>query len=361
MNPFRFHPTVFCVKDAYQIIFLTDRPGMGWVEAGGRKFLDAQNGLMRWTDEMHRVTVPMSVLDEAGEYAVCYQAMEDRKPYFPEHGDTVRRRYAFHPVKAGGEMRICYLSDTHGKADGPIACARMEPFDVLMMGGDIADHNSSKEDLWVLFRICSEAAKGEKPVVFSRGNHDTRGRMAEYLPGMIGTDEGRTYFDFRLPGVFALVLDAGEDKADACDAYGGTTCFELFRRQETEWLKRVYEEGEWKKAGLRIALCHLPFDMTMEPPFDIEQPLYAEWTSLLNRMGVEYLISGHMHAVHILRPGDPHLRSDARFVTLVGSEKPDDFVCARYTVSAESVRVRFIRHTGEVLADEIIRRTGNGE
>ena len=43
-------------------------------------------------DEMHRVTVPREVIDRAGEYAVCYQEMADRKPYYPEHGDTVRRR-----------------------------------------------------------------------------------------------------------------------------------------------------------------------------------------------------------------------------------------------------------------------------
>ncbi len=361
MNPYRFHPTVFCVKDTYQIIFLTDKPGMGWVEIGGKKYFDAQNGLLRWSDEMHRVTVPMSELDAAGEYAVCYQQMEDRKAYYPEHGDTVRRRYAFHPVKADEDLRICYLADTHGRVDGPAACAKQEEFDVLMMGGDIANHNSAKEDLWVLFKICSEATRGEKPVVFSRGNHDTRGRMAEYLPGMIGTDNGNTYFGFELPGVFGLVLDAGEDKADSSNEYGGTTCFEPFRRQETEWLERVYEEGKWKQAGLRIALCHIPFNMSQRAPFDIEQDIYARWTDLLNKMGVEYLIAGHMHVLYVLHPGDEHLWNNAQYITLVGSESPENFVGAHYAISKDAIRVKFVRHTGEVLTDEVIRRTGAGK
>ena len=356
MNPFRFHPTVFCVKDTYQIIFLTEKSGMGWVEVDGRRYVDAQNGLLRWTDEMHRVTVPREALDKAGAYAICYQEMDDRKPYYPEHGETVRREYSFCPVRADRDLRICYLSDTHGKVDEPVACAAQEEFDLLMMGGDIADHNSAKEDLWVLFKICSAAAGGEKPTVFSRGNHDTRGRMAEYLPSMIGTDQGNTYFTFELPGVFGVVLDAGEDKADACEAYGGTTCFELFRRQETEWLEGVYAEGKWKGAPLKIALCHVPFDMRQRPPFDIEQEIYARWTELLNQMGVEYLISGHMHRLHVLHPGDELLWNDARYITLVGSETPQEFVGAHYTISGEKLKASFVRHDGEVKLQAEIER-----
>ena len=357
MNTFRFHPTVFCVRDTYQIIFLTEKPGMAWVEVCGERYLDAQNGLMRWTDEMHRVTIPREVLDRAGEYAVCYQEMSDRKPYYPEHGDTVRRRYAFYPLQEGKDVRICYLADTHGKVDGPVACAGQREFDLLMMGGDIADHNSTKQDLWVLFKICSEATKGEKPVVFSRGNHDTRGRMAEYLPGMIGTDNGNTYFTFELPGLFGVALDAGEDKPDACDAYGGTTCFELFRRQETKWLESVVREGKWKEAPIRVAMCHVPFTMLQEPPFDIEQDIYARWSELLNEMGVQYLISGHMHKLHVLHPGDGLLRNDAQFITLVGSETPREFVGAHYTLSQEGLHAVFAHHSGEIRLEAQIERS----
>ena len=348
MNPLRFHPTVFCVKDTYQIIFLTEKPGMGWVEVGGRKYIDAQNGLMRWNDEMHRVTVPRRALDEAGAYAVCYQEMEDRKPYYPVHGDTVRRRYAFYPVRSGEDTRICYLADTHGKTDGPMACAKQRPFDLLIMGGDIADHNSKKEDLWVLFKICSGAAMGEKPVIFSRGNHDTRGRMAEYLPGMIGTDQGNTYFTVEQEGLFALVLDAGEDKPDSSVEYGGTTCFEAFRRQETEWLEKVYEEGRWKECPVRIAVCHMPFLLKQKPPFDIEEELYAYWTELLNKMGVQYLICGHMHQLMVLRPGDEQLIARPDFVTLVGSETPQDFTGAHYTLSGGRLKAVFAGADGDI-------------
>lgn len=357
MTPYRFHPTVFCVGDSYQIIFLTEKAGMGWVEIEGETYLDAQNGVIRCTDELHRVTVPQAVLDQAGDYAVCYQEVEERAPYFPVHGDTIRREYRFCPVDPDKELRICYLADTHGHVAEPAACAAQKPFDVLMMGGDIADHNSCRENLWVLFDVCSQAAQGEKPVVFSRGNHDTRGHMAEYLPSMIGTDHGNTYFSFELPGVFGLVLDAGEDKRDFHAEYGGTTCFELFRRQETKWLESVYQEGKWKKAKLRVALCHIPFVMRHKAPFDIEEELYAHWTDLLNQMGIEFLISGHDHALHIMRPGDPALLTDAAFTTLVGSETPKAFTGAHYTITKEALTAHFCRADGEIRLQAELPRT----
>jgi len=99
-------------------------------------------------------------------------------------------------------------------------------------------------------------------------------------------------------------------------------------------------------------MCHIPFTMRQRPPFDIEQDIYAHWSELLNKMGVEYLLSGHMHALHVLRPGDEHLWNDAQFITLVGSETPKEYVGAHYTLSGGKLHVQFIHHSGEVRMDQ---------
>ena len=359
MKPFLYHPTVFCVKDEYQIIFITENPGMAWVEAGRQKFVDAETGLMRWNDVVHRVTVPAAVVNEAKGYAVCYQEMADRAPYYPKHENTVRREYAFYPLTGQYPLNICYLADTHGCKDEPAACAAQKDFDLLIAGGDIADHNSTREDLWVLLDICGRAAKGEKPVIFSRGNHDTRGPMASYLPSMIGMDGGNTYYTVEQPGLLALVLDAGEDKPDKGIEYGDTICFEPFRRRETEWLEQVKSSGKWKDAPLRVAICHIPFCMQQGEVgcvFDIEAEVYSRWTGLLNDMGVELLIAGHMHVLHVLRPGDEHLKFDAAFTTLIGSERPQNYVGAHYEITETETRVTFVRADGSVCGADIIRR-----
>lgn len=359
MKPFLCHPTVFCVKSDYQIIFITEKPGMAWVEVDGKRYADTKCGLMRWDDPVHKITVPGDALNQAGAYAVCFQAMEDRAPYYPKHEDTVRRDYAFRPLTGKYPLNICYLADTHGHKEQPVACAAQREFDLLIMGGDIADHNSTREDLWVLLEICGQAAKGEKPTVFSRGNHDTRGPMATYLPDMIGLDNGNSYYPVEQPGLFLLNLDAGEDKPDKGIEYGDTICFEPFRREETKWLEQIKAEGKWKNAPLRVATCHIPFSMQLGEvggTFDIEAEVYSRWTELLNDMGVELLISGHEHKLYVLRPGHERLKFGAEFTTLVGSEWPQDFTGAHYEITEDEIRISFIKADGSLRGSDILRR-----
>lgn len=359
MSLFKYHPTVFCVKSDYQIIFVTDAPGMAWVEIDGERYEDAVCGVMRWDDQVHRICVPGEKLNEARGYTVCFQLMNDRWPYYPRHGNTARREYAFRPLTGQTPLRICYLADTHGSKEAPVACAKQREFDLLIMGGDIADHNTSRDDLWVLLDICGQAARGERPAVFSRGNHDTRGRMATYLPAMIGLDQGNPYYTVEQPGLFLLVMDAGEDKPDSSIEYGDTIRFEAFRRRETAWLEQIRAEGKWKDAPLRLAACHIPFPMQQGEPggkFDIETEVYARWTQLLNEMSVEMLLSGHMHRLAVLRPGDRQLKFSTEFTTLIGSERPQDFVGAYYEIDREETRVSFVRADGSVTGTDIVGR-----
>jgi len=145
--------------------------------------------------------------------------------------------------------------------------------------------------------------------------------------------------------------------------YGGTTCFELFRRQETEWLERVYEEGKWKDAPVRIAVCHIPFTMRQQPPFDIEEELYREWTALLREhVRPDLLLYGHYHRVEICPPGCEFDSQGQPCTAIIGSkpifdkEKGNGFVGCALTLRDDGTgRVIFRDHTGAVLTDEIIR------
>ena len=353
MQPYITHPTVFLVGKTYQILFLTETTGQAWVEIGGEKFCDANNGVLRWNDRVHRVTVPCSSLDAAHSYTVCFQQMSDRLPYRPEHGETETRTYAFTPVPAGTDTRICYLSDTHGLYDAAMTVAAKEPFDLLVLGGDITSHNSTEEDLWLALRISGEAAKGELPTVYSRGNHDTRGPMATYLPSLMGTQDGKTYFTFRTADTFGIVLDCGEDKWDDHVEYGGTICFEQFRREETAWLRALAASDEWKRYEKRIAICHVPFIFDMPEPFGIEKDTYREWVELLNEIGIDFLLAGHTHRAFTVYPDNEHLLTEMKFPTIVASIKREHYAGAFLTYGKDSCDVRITHETGEVTAEKV--------
>ena len=353
MQPYITHPTVFLVGQTYQILFLTETTGQAWVEIGGEKFCDANNGVLRWNDRVHRVTVPCAALDAVRSYTVCFQAMTDRAPYRPAHGETEARTYSFAPISPDTDTRICYLSDTHGLYDDAMAVAAKEPFDLLVLGGDITSHNSTEEDLWLALRISGDAAKGELPTVYSRGNHDTRGPMATYLPSLMGTQDGHTYFTFQTADIFGIVLDCGEDKWDDHVEYGGTICFEQFRREETAWLRRLAADGAWKNAKKRIAICHVPFVFDMPEPFGIEKETYREWLALLNEIGVDFLLAGHIHRAMTVYPDNEHLLAPITFPTVIASIKKEAYCGAFLTYGETACAVRMTGVDGIVSSETV--------
>ena len=88
-------PCVFVVENTYQIVFNTLEFGIAWVEVGEKQYRDSVGGLMRSETLVHRVTVPMAELDAAKAYTVCFRALPERRPYFPELGEEKRKEYAF--------------------------------------------------------------------------------------------------------------------------------------------------------------------------------------------------------------------------------------------------------------------------
>ena len=195
------------------------------------------------------------------------------------------------------------------------------------MNGDIPAESKTEKDVLAVFDIAGGITGGEHPVLFARGNHDTRGKFALEFTDFIGTDEGRTYFTFRTGALWGVVLDCGEDKLDTSDEYGGIVCCEPFRRRQTDFLRRVIEnrrkEYEGDGVKLRVGVCHVPFMTELMASagdkFDIERPRYAEWTALLNEMGLDLMLCGHQHRLYTFMPGDPMMRYGANFPVVVGS------------------------------------------
>ena len=118
-----YHPAVFAIGEVYQILIPLAEEAILRVEVGERRFYDDMCGVLRSSDLIHRVEVPMSVLDAAKEYTVVYQKIVDRKAYFPEMEEAVRLTYAFRPLPKDRALKIYHLSDTHNMIDEPVAAA----------------------------------------------------------------------------------------------------------------------------------------------------------------------------------------------------------------------------------------------
>lgn len=308
-------PTVFAVGENYQIMMPFAEDAVAWIRIGERCFYDHSNGILRSAVRIHRVNVPGDLLNVAKAYTVCYRRVLDRKPYFPVLEEPIEVEYSFRPVPSVN-VRIYQVSDAHGMIDAPVAAARKfcdvyGGIDLLILNGDVIDHSGAVENFEAIYRISEEITHGEIPVIFSRGNHDTRGRCAERLCEYVPlSPTGESYFSFRQGPIWGLLLDCGEDKPDTNEEYNGTVCFSAFREMQEAFLKslpaRAEEEYDAPGVRYRLIVSHMPFTCKNLPPFDIEEARYTLWAALLKeKVRPQLFLAGHKHRLGFYLPGDP--------------------------------------------------------
>ena len=359
-----YYPGVYAVGEEYQIIMPFSAEAIVKIQVGDSMFYDDMCGVLRSSDLIHRVHIPASALDEAKEYTVIYQKIIERKAYFPEMEDEVRLTFDFRPLPKEGDINIYHLSDTHNMVEEPIAASQYlgDKTDLLVLNGDIPNHAGKHEHLETVFKLASGVAKGNIPILCTRGNHDTRGRCAENFLSYIPHKNGKTYYTARLGNVWALILDCGEDKDDDHEEYGGTICFHPFRLAETEFIKDVIKNAdrEYNAEGVehRLVICHIPFTFSkLEDPFDIEKELYAEWAKMLrDHIKPELMLCGHRHLVEVWEVGGKNDIYGQVCPVIVGSRpirhkdtKEKEFIGCAITLNSKTAKVVFNHHSGKII------------
>ena len=354
-------PVVYAVGHEYQIMVPVSCETLMWVRVGDRCYYDDSNGILRSNTTTHRMIVPMDELDRSGEYTVCFRRMIERKPYRSETGEIEYYRSVFRPVTKS-PVNIYHISDSHNRVETPVAAGRYfgEDLDLLILNGDIPNHSGEIAYLTTIHQIASEITGGEIPVVFSRGNHDTRGIYAENIADHTPTRNGVSYFSFRLGHIWGLVMDCGEDKPDDHEEYGHTICCEDFRQRETAYLKAIIAnaKNEYEAEGItnRLVIVHNPFTETLEPPFDIEQETFGEWTRLLREhVQPQLMLCGHVHQCRISLPGSAHDHKGQPCPVVCGSQpQAERFLGAAFVLDGEGCRVIFNDDRGNIVGDEYL-------
>ena len=364
-------PTVMAAGKSYFIFVPFDDEVIMWVTVKDKTYYDDCNGIFRSNTRMHKVELPYEALDEAKEYTVHYIKMIDRRPYFPISEEERSITLPFRPVPTDREVNIYHIADAHNMVDEPISAGSYfgDKIDLLVLNGDIPNHSGDIENFNAIYEIAAAITKGSCPVVFARGNHDTRGIHAEDMPNFIPTINGKTYYTFRVGSVWGLILDCGEDKVDGHPEYGVTVCFHQFRLAETEFIKRVIENSkdEYEAEGVKhkLVVCHLVFTNTYDPPFDIEQDVYGEWARLLREeIKPELMLCGHEHHTSIYYKGCERDKKGQACPVIVGSRprfanpekgRPAGFVgCALTLNEDKTATVVFNDHEGTIVKTEIL-------
>ena len=353
-------PAVFVVEQNYQIMVSTERAALFSVRVGDEEYFDESNGIMRSLSDLHRVTVPMAALDAARAYTVCVRPIIERKPYFTETEPLLEQTFRFDPLPTEN-VRAYHIADAHNRRTWPTAAARaFGEIDLLILNGDVINHSGDPTKFDNIYDICERLTGGSKPVVFSRGNHDMRGNYAEKFAEFTPNASGNTYYTFRVGGLWGVVLDCGEDKADGHAEYGFTVSCGQFRRRQTAFLRHVIanKEQEYAAEGIthRLVISHVPFTTRFDEPFNIEEDTYTEWARLLREeIKPHAMICGHVHQIGVWEQGGAKDSFGQPCTVVVGARpEKERWIGCGFTFGKDAIKVTFTDSNGDVLEEKTI-------
>ena len=192
-------------SDGVTVVWATSKPALSWVEVAeddGRSFYAAEHerryetvaGRKQARKTLHSIRLKGLRPDTKYRYRIFSQEVREWK-YNDKvyYGDIAasnvysRQPFAFSTLPTSGcDLSFVVLNDIHGRADymaglcRPIDFARI---DFVAFNGDMSNSTESPEQLYRDFIDASVGAfASETPILYNRGNHETRGIYADHLP-----------------------------------------------------------------------------------------------------------------------------------------------------------------------------------
>ena len=294
---FTYEPVVYAVEDTYQIVFSTNHPATAWVEIGGVAYYDLYAGSMKSKDTVHKITVPQAKLDEAKGYSIHAEKMIYRGPFGGFKGRKISKDYTFRPVNTEDGLVYYTMTDVHHARKGAVAAAlSVENLDFLVILGDSVGMVEYEKDVQFSNLLAHDVTGGQIPVVYARGNHEIKGAYAELLYKYVGSKNEGFYYWFTLSDIFGINLDLGEDHDDGWWEYYGTDRFDLYRAEQTEFLRELVEEKPYENSDYTLVTCHIPIQFVNSRKDHVE--VKEEWTELLNQIQPDLAVYGHQHDLY---------------------------------------------------------------
>ena len=219
-------------------------------------------------------------------------------------------------------MQIYNLSDTHECITGPKNAASYfgDKLDLLILNGDIINDVSSEYQISLIYRLANAVTKGERPVIFTRGNHECNGRLANRLGEYVGCADRGFYFEYSTPSLSLTVLDTCNDMADDNPLISPVANFSEVRKAESEWLKGL-KVGDKK---YKIIVSHMAYPLKGYLASDC---VWNEWAAelvTLTDKTAHLALCGHSHKT-VFDAADTEENARVSFPAVRGSLRSDKY------------------------------------
>ncbi len=279
------------------------------------------------------------------------------EPYKVVFGDTLKSSiYAFEtPAANQKEFSFLAFNDIH---DAPQyieeVIKKEKEFNFAVFDGDIlTDLNDETDFTRKIFSPLSTYFAAEKPIFLIRGNHETRGAAARNLYKYFDTPDGKFYYTFTCGNTFFIMLDCGEDKPDNNKYYFGLAGYDKYRSEEAKWLEKAVKSPEFKKAKFKIACLHMPINLNAGEDTEGGHGMYdcsKKFAPILNKAGIDLMLSGHTHKYEIIKPG----KDTNRFPVIVGgayydAKNPARVAYTRVNIVKNRISVELKTLNGEIV------------
>lgn len=341
-------PAVFdCGNDYYAVVWATSTKGSGCVKYtynGEEKVIwDSVAGIIRTDDKIHSVLVPKKEL-QGNKYKVCSQYVGFKYGYSAATGKIVEsNEYSFCGLPKDDGIKILVAADIHemeSEMKKSLEYFKNENPDFVALLGDVTSTMETKDQFANNFlKYANILSKGEIPVVYARGNHETRGEFGAEMMKYIPVETDGFYFTFDFGSLGGIVLDSGEDKEDSHPEYSGLVNFEEYRNKQFNWLEAL-EKNEFENNRYTIAFSHNPV---------LNNHFGKDWTAPLKSLETDLIMGGHYH-ISELRETENEIP-----VFFVGGKKATGIWSASLvTLENDTIHMLTIDNSGNTLLDKTI-------
>ena len=345
------------------VVWTTDKPALSWVEIAednGNSFYQKEHkrhyetvaGRRQAHKRAHAVRLKHLKPGTRYNYRIFSQEVVEWKYNDAvKYGDVAATnvfsraplRFTTFPEK-GSDISFLVFNDIHGRADYMAELVKNEDFsthDFVLFNGDMS---SSVENSDQLFKDYIDTAvslyASELPLIYNRGNHETRGRHADFLAEYFPTNSKNFYQLYMVGDIACLVLDCGEDKPDNDIEYGNLADYDAYRVEESEWLRQVVASESFRNAAARIVFLHIPLG---NGSWHGNLHLEELFLPILNEAGIDVMFSGHTHRYGFREPNEK-----VRFPILIN----DNQSYIRCNVTADKIKAEIVGPKGSTHTHE---------
>ena len=350
MKPYLQNP----VGNGIAVMWETTVPAYCWVEYGtdttqlkrARTIVDGQ---VVCNNYLHKIRIDGLQPGQKYYYRVCSQEILLYQAYKKVFGNTAQSAFSEFtlPATDTDSFTAVVFNDLHQHTQTfRSLCQQIKNvnYDFVVFNGDCVDDPVDHNQATSFISELTEGVCGDRiPTFFMRGNHEIRNAYSIGLRDHYDYVGDRTYGSFNWGDTRIVMLDCGEDKPDDHWVYYGLNDFTQLRNEQVDFLKKELSSKEFKKAGKRVLIHHIPLYGN-----DGKNLCANLWTKLLEKAPFNISLNAHTHKYAYHPKGE---LGNNYPVIIGGGYKMDGATVMILEKKKDELRVKVLNAKGKILLD----------